>query len=362
MSGYARRSRNFFRDLMNWNVPGNEDTIKPEFIPTADLITTVYDGIVANNTTNATTTILNYGVNVVTTVTLTNKAAKLPQPVTGKTVKVVNMSNDILLIFPSNVGGQINNYPINAPASIPPDGKLYEFICIENPLPGAWVWSAPATNQYDSGDVTANTTIATNIIVAANAANFGERNSFSASTGWGYNGKNNSPILLGTDAGGDIVAFKPSTPWTGITKIKVYTNLSATSSNVSFGLTNGNSITYYDPITDAVITNGPGYAGNFGSPAFGYCNNVVPGASLPAGTLTTNVGDQGTAWGELIYTGTGISIFSGVGDIFQGLIPNPFPPPVQNVNSWYSSYISFGIKPFQILTGFKFRFFIEYYQ
>ncbi len=30
---------------------------------------------------------------------------------------------------------------IDAPVIIPPDGNTYEFICIENPLPGAWTFS-----------------------------------------------------------------------------------------------------------------------------------------------------------------------------------------------------------------------------
>jgi hypothetical protein len=115
--------------------------------------TQVFDGLVANNTTTSTTLILDYGVNIISTSTSTNYAAKLPQPVTGKRVIVVNKSTFPVSLFPSNVGGQINNYPIDFPAIIPPDGKAYDFICVENPLPGAWVWSPPATTQFDSGEM-----------------------------------------------------------------------------------------------------------------------------------------------------------------------------------------------------------------
>jgi hypothetical protein len=115
--------------------------------------TLVFDGLIANNTTSSTTLILQYGVNVIVTSTSTNYACKLPQPVTGKKTTIVNMSSMPIYVFPSNIGGQINNYPINQPALIPPDGKAYEFICIENPLPGAWVWSPPAINQLEFAEI-----------------------------------------------------------------------------------------------------------------------------------------------------------------------------------------------------------------
>jgi hypothetical protein len=101
----------------------------------------------ANTTDDSTTSIMSYGVNVFTGVTSSNYATKLPQPVTGKTLKVVNKGSFTLYIYPSNVGGQINNLPIDTPAELPPDGKTYEFVCIVNPLPGEWTWDAPAINQ-----------------------------------------------------------------------------------------------------------------------------------------------------------------------------------------------------------------------
>ena len=103
----------------------------------SDALISVFDGLIANNTSSATTLVLNYGVNVIQTATTTNFAAKLPQPVTGKKVTIVNKTTMNVFLYPSNAGGQINNYVINAPAIIPPDGKAYEFTCIENPLPGA---------------------------------------------------------------------------------------------------------------------------------------------------------------------------------------------------------------------------------
>lgn len=287
MSGNARRSRNFFRDLMNWNVPGNEDSIKPEFIPTADLITTVYDGIVANNTTNATTTILNYGVNVVTTVTLTNKAAKLPQPVTGKTVKVVNMGANPLLLFPSNVGGQINNYPINAPATVPADGKLYEFICIENPLPGAWVWSAPAINQIELPEVTINHTSGTP------SAAYVATQIYSTPQG-------------GTlDVNGNIQLSSPgcliSLPYAAAsTKSKYYTNILAGDVNSSVNPIVIERIAYYKVAANTISSVGGNDYVPFLPTAVStasYSVNVAPVGSLNSPILP---GDTGTFYAETL--------------------------------------------------------------
>jgi hypothetical protein len=60
----------------------------------------------ASTTSSATTSICSYGVNVFEYVTTTNRATKLPQPTTGKSVRVVNNSNSFLSIYPSNVGGK----------------------------------------------------------------------------------------------------------------------------------------------------------------------------------------------------------------------------------------------------------------
>lgn len=116
-------------------------------ISSGDLINTVYSGLTANSTSQSTTSILKYGVNVFTTSTNTDNSAKLPQPKTGKSTVIVNNSTTAIKLYPSNIGGRINNYAVDTPAIIPADGKSYTFTCVENPLPGAWVWTPPATTQ-----------------------------------------------------------------------------------------------------------------------------------------------------------------------------------------------------------------------
>jgi len=305
----------------------------------------VYNNLTANGTSASTTLVLNYGVNIVTSVTLSNYACKLPQPVTGQVVRVINSSTLPLVLYPSNVGGSINNQPINQPVTIPPNGSIYEFICIVNPMPGAWTWSNPATNEYNSGIITVNTTGTNKFIAASDANNFIENTGVVSSTAWTVDALS-KPLQ---QSGG---VFKPQTAWKGMTKIKVYTNLSATSQNTRFVLAAAYGSNYYDPVTGAFV-NFFLSAGNYSPLA--YCNQTIAGASLPQGTLTPNIGDAGTCWGEVSFNG------GYVGDAFNALISNPGTPPPSQVNEWLCSAISFNISPAQSLTGFKFQFFIEYF-
>lgn len=98
------------------------------------------------NTDATTTSQAIYGVNVIETATLTDLATRLPNPATGKQTTFINNSLMSILVFPSVTGGKINGV-VDGYASIPNDGLPYTFICVANPLPGAWVWSPPATNQ-----------------------------------------------------------------------------------------------------------------------------------------------------------------------------------------------------------------------
>jgi hypothetical protein len=322
--------------------------------------TLVFDGLVANDTTSSTTLILDYGVNIVVTATLTDNACKLPQPVTGKRIVVLNRSNMSISLFPSNIGGQINNYAIDAPAIIPADGNAYEFICIENPLPGAWVWSAPATAQYDSGEITTNTTASNNVYSAASGTLVVENSAFASFAVWGSNdGLNNPslPLVLYNNPGSpnNFIAFKPSSGWSAITKVKVYTNLAYDIYNdCAFGFTAGSGYSSYSG--GVFVGSTPGSIGVFGNynvvNPYGGIDQQAPGATLPYGTLATNIGDPGTAWGELVMT-TYNPNGSRVGSFYEGLDSN-------GDDYYFTQMVNFQIQPRQALTGLKFRFFIEY--
>jgi hypothetical protein len=327
--------------------------------------TQVFDGLIANNTTASTTLILQYGVNIIGTSTVTNYAAKLPQPVTGKKITVVNKSLMTVSLFPSNPGGQINNYPVNTPAIIPPDGKAYEFVCVENPLPGAWVWSPPAINQYDSGDISVTTTSSAfgSYICAASSSGTiyaAERSGLASSSGYAFNGLNGPQIIQNTPDvmpnSNYIAAFKPSTPWNAITKIKIYSNIvPLPGDNPSFTLTAGSQYNEYIAGTNTFVSGGIGGANSpfLQNPIV--LNNVIPGV-VPSPGVTTNIGDPGTVWGEVITTPAmffyGTTPLSFIGDQFIS---------TDGVNdTWFTRCISAFLRH-QVVGNVKFRFFIEYY-
>lgn len=328
--------------------------------------TQVFDGLVANNTTSATTLILDYGVNIIDTSTPTNYAAKLPQPVTGKKITVVNKSLMTVSLFPSNVGGQINNYPINAPAIIPPDGKAYEFICVENPLPGAWVWSPPAINQYDSGDISFTTTTNAfgNYICAASLSGTiyaAERTGLISGTGFAYNGLNSPQIIQTTPAvmpnSSYQAVFKPVTPWNAITKIKVYSNIIPVLGNdPSFTLTANSLYNEYVAGTTNWVSNGIGGGSSpFLTNAIVLNNVIAYTGPAPSAGLTPNIGDPGTVWGEAVTTPAmfsyGTTPLSFIGDQFIS---------TDGVNdTWFTRYISAFLRH-RVIGNVKFRFFIEY--
>lgn len=339
-----------------------ESTGTPDF-------TNVYNNLAANNTTASTTAILKYGVNIFTVATGTNYAAKLPQPTTGRTTIIVNNTTSSISLYPSNVGGKINNYPINTPAIIPPDGKSYSFICVENPLPGEWVWSAPATAQFDSGDITMTVTGTGN---AGNPTISAYNNIFkNIVTGFisysaGYDGRNKS-FVLGSSSTADAIFFKPNTSWGGVAKIKVYTN-ATTESN--YQLLGAGEVDYYDVTTGIVVTNG-----EVGTQAFvnASTSNVIAGTEIDPGNLIQPyIGAPGTYWGETIIVNpnfAGQNSSSTIGDIDYGnlLYPFTFPPQYvgELVQKYYSAYLSFNMKPFGYTNygtkAFQFKFIIEYY-
>ena len=348
-----------------------------------NLIYPVFDNLIANSTNSSTTLVLNYGVNVIRTATLSNFCAKLPQPTTGKVCTVVNMTSQVVLIYPSNIGGQINNLAINAPFSLIPDGTPYQFICIENPLPGAWsVTAVGATGQYDSGEITVtnfekntagNPAYAWNTINAANNSVNGFRTGFLASTAWGIDSINQPDVV---SAGlsytqpypNSYVYFKPpgGSYWNGIKKVKVYTNLSATNCGTTFGLTAALGKTFYYAGGATTSANMVGfqflYVGTYGP--YGDANTAIAGPSIPAGTVAANIGDPGTSWGEAIFSGAEGMLGS---ITYAGIAAPPFPvssvtyPVNPTVRTVQDGVIAFFIQPRRDLPTFKFRFFIEYY-
>jgi len=93
------------------------------------------------------TTFLQYGINLIETVTSQSYCVKLPQvPKTGKQVTVINKSGVDLWVFPSTGSGEING-DVDGYLVIPSSGQTYTFDCYENPLPGGW----SSATYYPSG-------------------------------------------------------------------------------------------------------------------------------------------------------------------------------------------------------------------
>ena len=113
-----------------------------------------------NALSTTTTTYLTYGINIVTTGSLTTSSycCRLPEvPKKGKSVTIINKDGVDLFVFPSTASGDINGV-VDGYFTVPSDGKSYTFDCYENPLPGGWsAINIPNGNTaYNSGIITYN--------------------------------------------------------------------------------------------------------------------------------------------------------------------------------------------------------------
>jgi hypothetical protein len=343
--------------------------------------TQVFDGLVANNTTmEDTTLVLNYGVNIVVTSTAADYACRLPIPTTGKRVTIVNRSTQPVFLFPDyneGVAGRINNLLPGQFATIPPDSNAYDFTCIENPLPGAWVFSAPAIAQYDSGEITATTTVTNSTILGASSDAFtvaypalSGTADFSPSRNTPLNANGFTYDLLPSG----YVYFKPSginNNWNAITKIKVYTNISSNLGAFDTPTTNMRIIfgdCYYKQGLDPLDINNYWGMSDAGAGTYNALEltSVVPGTVPPTG-VTANIGDDGTLYGEYVI-GTDFiypsldnpAATSIVGDEYIGTGTWLDGINLEPADIYKSVWISINLNPFQVLTGVKYRFFLEY--
>ena len=344
--------------------------------------TQVFDGLVANNTTmEDTTLVLDYGVNIVVTATASDYACRLPVPTTGKRITIVNRSTQAVFLFPDyneGVAGRINNLLPGQFATIPPDSNAYDFTCIENPLPGAWVFSAPAIAQYDSGEITATTTGAVGELVLGTSSDVFTVGSPSFSADVDFSPSRNTPININGFAynlfATNYACFKPigiNNNWNAITKIKVYTNISSdlgafdvptTSMKIAYG------DCYYKQGLDPLDINNYWGISDGGSGTYTYLllTSVVPGTIPPPG-LTTNIGDAGTLYGEFVI-GTDFiypsldnpAATSIVGDKYIGTGTWLDGINLEPADIYKSVWISINLRVNQVLTGVKYRFFLEY--
>jgi len=330
---------------------------------------TVEDNLVLNNSNNTTTSVAIYGINVIKTSTATDRACKLPIATTGRSTTFINNSTLPILVFPSAVGGSINNV-VNGFATIPNDGQSYTFHCYENPLPGAWTWSGSATGQYDSGEIVCDTTAAGvglyNVSISSNYA-VAHDSAGSPSTFWTFDcqvrdliqayAPDYLPISCGNTGGmsGIPLASYPM----NITKIKIYTNAYVSGTWIYAGLSMSNQFTLYDSPTSPgnFVNNGTSYAGS-GPNTTGETWSLVPGATLPVNTLSPNIGDPGTS-----YITWDVSALLPLMSDYINFGPAQYIGPNGTTAGeylWYMGVWQFFIKPYKAFTDFKYRFVLEY--
>ena len=321
------------RDGGGLRIGGFSPGVNPDDLTNLSQVTTltggdVFQSLSAQGTTNATTSIMQYGVNVFTTASQTDFCTKLPQPVTGKRSTIVNMSTQAISVHPSNIGGKINNLPVDQPLVIPNDGKAYEFICTENPLPGEWnIIAPPATSQYEGLEIE----VAHTNGVATNAYGYSTATATS-SVAVGESGGNLT--LIGNWLSENQVAT--------MTRLKVYTNILPADLNSDFTP---------DAIVTSVITaflSGASSAtqGQRITPFFYKAGNYE-GSVSQIGTLNSPplIGDTGTLYYELFGgSGNGVDDQIGIGGAFS------------------RAYYTFGmfIPASAATKTYKFQFFLEY--
>jgi hypothetical protein len=314
---------------------------------------TINDTAIMSGTTAATTTTyMQYAYNVISLASTTNYAARLPNPpVKGRSTTIINVSSVPIVIYPSVTGGSINGI-VNGSALIPNDGKPYTFFCYENPLPGAWTWTPPATNQYDSGEIILTQASTGGIISAANNSFVNYSAANSGSTAYAYDGKSKAIILNVTNDG---IWFKPSSYWNNITKVKIYTNNGIAVNESSFNMKLSSQVSYYDISTGALVRNGEGLSADV---FFANIDSVVSGTFVP---VTSNrsaySGSEGTRYKEV--TVTPIAGVQGViGDKYLGQLS------VSGTlrDAWQVGYVKILFNPVAAIDGAntRIRFFIEY--
>lgn len=345
------------------NINGNSDGLtKPIFN-----ITPVGDDI---NSVNA---YLEYGINLISTASVTNFCVRMPQtPIEGREIVVINNSGIDIYVFPSMAGGSINGNTVGA-MIIPSDSKAYKFICYENPNPGAWsgnfILAAPG--QYDSGIISIDTTLGdgSGFISAYNDTFKNNANSF-ASYNAGFDGLNKpyilySPYSPSCQSTCAVVYFKPTTPWAFIDKVTVYTNFT-TGGTVpqTFGLLIGENANYYSAGTTFFLQNGPGRAGSYMNPWNASSNQLIagtPNSTSPGYTATP--GEPGTYFGELIYNIADrpsmigdILLSTGTMSVSGGVLGTG----IYDVDYWNCNYITFIYETNRVSPDVKIRFVIDY--
>lgn len=334
-----------------------------------------------------TAAVAQYGIITLGNVSVGNTSIRLPQPVTGRRLVLINSGNSIIMVFPSNAGGTINGLEPSQPLILPNDSQPYEFVCVKNPNPGAWVISAPATAQYDSGEITIpSITPSTgfNNINAVDTVNSNLVSGIGTSSFWVYDGVNKPQIitsqLMGSSGFQTYYALNPLPGWNAITKVKVYTNFGNTphpvgANPIEVRLAYAGMFNQYQigsTRVEDLVQWGVGAQGNpmsgtlIGAGNFALTQSIGA-SSLPYGGTSANIGDPGTLFRELNFGYAFMTnpLNTRVGTFYVGQRPNLDPLANQSIlyDTYYTGafYVAVSLQNISgTVTNFKLRFFIEH--
>lgn len=181
-------------------------------------------------TTSASNSQAVYGVNVVNTSTTSDFATRLPDPVTGRQTVIINNSSMSISVFPSVAGGSINGSTTGS-VLIPNDGNAYKFYCIENPLPGAWSYNAPAFGQIELPEISVSHTSG----IETNAYGVGTPGAQVISTSGniidvGVTGSYGGPGIMNLSPSQDYFLSSNFNPKRTMVRTKVYSNFKTSDS------------------------------------------------------------------------------------------------------------------------------------
>ena len=93
--------------------------------------------VTAVGTTIATTVVLSYNISLITG-DASNTAVRLPEPLLGGVVGVVNNSAVDISVFPFDSADTITGLSAGEAYIVPADGLLYNITCTKNPFVGNW--------------------------------------------------------------------------------------------------------------------------------------------------------------------------------------------------------------------------------
>ena len=113
--------------------------------------------LTAFGTDITTTALLTYNVNLVTG-DASNYAVRLPEPLLGGVVGVVNNSSVDIYVFPYDSNDTILGLSAGEPYVVPADGQLYNITCVQNPSVGVWSITTPTSNNSVRRTVSVNLT------------------------------------------------------------------------------------------------------------------------------------------------------------------------------------------------------------